>query len=67
MPDKSCGDCLDFDQLHQYCRVRIDDSVPCAYLKVGAKSPACKDFNTDSSIQLPWFTRVEESLARKRL
>lgn len=67
MPDKNCGGCLDFDQLHKCCRVRIDNGVPCAYLAVTAESPACKDFNTASTVQLPWFTRVGDKLARKSL
>jgi hypothetical protein len=67
MSNQSCGDCLDFDLLHECCRVRIDDGEPCAYLSVGPESQACKDFNTDKSVQLPWFTRVGESLSRKKL
>ncbi len=67
MPDQSCGGCLDFDALHDCCRVRVDLGLPTTYLPVIASTPACLDYNTASTVQLPWFTRVGDKLARKSL
>ena len=50
MSNQSCGGCLDFDQLHECCRVRVDAGVPCTFLAVTAKTPACLDFNDDQLV-----------------
>ncbi|MGB8700578.1 MAG: hypothetical protein WCD18_14270 [Thermosynechococcaceae cyanobacterium] len=65
MPDKRCGGCLDFDRLHECCRVRVDDGVPSTYLAVTATTPACPDYNTAQSLQLPWFTRFDDRQTRQ--
>ena len=64
MSNQSCGGCLDFDQLHECCRVRVYAGVPCTFLAVTAKTPACLDFNDASTLQLPWFTRIGDKLTR---
>ena len=67
MPDKSCGGCLDFDALHECCRVRVDSGLPVTYLPVVASTPACLDHNAANTVQLPCFTRVGDRLNRKSL
>jgi hypothetical protein len=58
MSEKYCATCLDFDKIHQCCRVRIVSGEPCSYVPVTVSSPACLDFNDAHSIQLPSFTRL---------
>lgn len=64
MSAQNCGGCLDFDALHDCCRVRVDSGLPSTYLPVVASTPACLDFNDASALQLPWFTRFTDKQTR---